>query len=242
MISKEECIRCNKRMRDFRIREMKKRKRDFVLMASIVLVVFGYLIWQVNRNIESEIAEASQIVYKPIFQEVPGEPIYLDKEIEVIDVRYKESMYNYIKMDLPTNANGEFKTYMDYRTITNKSSKQWHLQQLATTNENGFRVFNDKYLIAVGSYYSKEVGKEFRITLSDGITFNAIVGDLKMDKHTDSNNQYVPMNGNIIEFIVDIDKLDPLTARLGDVSNSGLKGKIVSIEEEVIQIEEANRN
>ena len=32
------------------------------------------------------------------------------------------------------------------------------------------------------------------------------------------------------------------TKRLGDVSNSGLKGKIVSIEEEVIQIKEANRN
>jgi len=59
----------------------------------------------------------------------------------------------------------------------------------------------------------------------------AMVGDIKMDIHTDANNQYIPINGNIIEFIVDTNKLDPKIKKLGDVSNSGLEGKIVMIEE-----------
>lgn len=238
MITKESCMQCSKRMREFRHNQRKKRRNDFILMATIVFVVFGYLIWQVNRNIEQDI----QVVYQPVLEEVPAELVFIDREVEIIDVQQKESMYIYNKKELPTNADGAFKTYMDYRTIKNQASKQWHLQQLATTNDEGFRVFNGKYLIAVGTYYSKDVGKEFRITLSDGLTFNAIVGDIKQDIHTDKNNQYVPKNGNIIEFIVDLDKLDPLTAKLGDVSNSGLKGKIVSIEEEVISLEKANRN
>ncbi len=238
MITKESCMQCSKRMREFRYNQRKKIRNDFILMATIVFVVFGYLIWQVNRNIEQDI----QVVYQPVLEEVPAELVFIDREVEIIDVQQKESMYIYNKMELPTNADGTFKTYMDYRTIKNQASKQWHLQQLAKTNDEGFRVFNGKYLIAVGTYYSKDVGKEFRITLSDGLTFNAIVGDIKQDIHTDKNNQYVPQNGNIIEFIVDLDKLDPLTKRLGDVSNSGLKGKIVSIEEEVISLEKANRN
>lgn len=52
-----------------------------------------------------------------------------------------------------------------------------------------------------------------------------------MDTHTDANNQYIPINGNIVEFIVDINKLDPTTKKLGDVSNLSFKGKIVRIEE-----------
>lgn len=60
-----------------------------------------------------------------------------------------------------------------------------------------------------------------------------MVGDIKQDIHTDANNQYVTMNGNIMEFIVDVDKLDELTKKLGDVSNSGLEGVIIKIEEVV---------
>jgi len=230
MISREDCMKCNRHMRGYKRNLARKQKKEFMIIAVMMFVVFGYLIWSVNRNMEDNL----QTIYQPVFKDIPAETI--------TNIEYIEDMYSYIEMGLPTGADGAFKTYMDYRKITNQSSKQWHLQQLAVTNDDGFRMFNGKYLIAVGSYYSKEVGKEFRITLADGFTFNAIVGDLKMDKHTDNNNQYMPENGNIVEFIVDVDKLDPLTKKLGDVSNSGLKGKIISIEEEVISLEKINRN
>ena len=229
----EECVTCKQRMRAFKIRQIKKQKKQFIFMMAMLLIVFGYLIWQVNRNIETDLAKEVEVrtVYKPIFTEVSAEPYQIGIEEGIIDVQVENTYYNYSLMELPNNTNGEFKTYMDYRKITNKSSKQWALQQLAQTDENGFRIFNGRYLVAVGTYYAKEVGKEMRITLEDGKEVRVIIGDIKQDIHTDKNNQYVPANGNIVEFIVDVDKLDPLTKKLGDVSNSGFEGEIAMIEE-----------
>lgn len=229
MYNYEECSVCQQKMRNFKIRRVQVQKRQFILMMVMLLIVFGYLIWQANRNIERELEVAT--VYKPIFTEVSAKPYQISEIEEIIDVQEDKELYIYNTLELPTEATGEFKTYMDYRKIKDKTSKQWNLQQLATTNEKGFRVFNGRYLVAVGSYYATEVGKELKITLDNGFVFYAMVGDIKMDIHTDANNQYVPINGNIIEFIVDIDKLDPKTKKLGDISNLGFEGKIVKIEE-----------
>ena len=229
MYNYEECSVCQQKMRNFKIRRVQAQKRQFILMMAMLLIVFGYLIWQVNRNIERELEVVT--MYKPIFTEVLPEPYQISKVEEIIDVQEDKELYSYNTLELPIEATGEFKTYMDYRKITDKTSKQWNLQQLATTNEKGFRVFNGRYLVAVGTYYATEVGKELKITLDNGFVFYAIVGDIKMDTHTDANNQYIPINGNIVEFIVDTNKLDPMTKKLGDVSNLGFKGKIIRIEE-----------
>lgn len=220
-------------MRDFKARQIQKQKRQFIFMMAVMVLVFGYLIWQVNRNIENDLAREVEVrtVYKPIFTEVSSQPYQISAVEEIIDVQEDKELYTYNTLELPAEATGEFKTYMDYRKIKDKTSKQWNLQQLATTNEKGFRVFNGRYLVAVGSYYATEAGKELKITLDNGFVFYVMVGDIKMDIHTDANNQYVPINGNIIEFIVDIDKLDPKTKKLGDISNLGFEGKIVRIEE-----------
>ncbi len=233
MYNYEECGACKQRMGDFRVRQIKKQRIQFTFMMAILLIFFVYLIWQVNRNIENDLEREVEVrtVYKPIFTEVSAEPYQISEVEEIIDIQEDKELYTYNTLELPTEATGEFKTYMDYRKITDKTSKQWNLQQLATTNEKGFRVFNGRYLVAVGSYYANEVGKELKITLDNGFVFYAMVGDIKMDIHTDANNQYVPINGNIIEFIVDIDKLDPKTKKLGDISNLGFEGKIVRIEE-----------
>lgn len=225
----EECKDCKLRMRNFRKRQIKNQNRQFIMMMGIMVLVFGYLIWQVNRNVERDMEVFKG--YQPVFTEVSANPIQIYTNDDKIDVQMKETPYKYELKELPKEATGEFKTYMDYRKITNKSSKQWALQQLAETNENGFRVFNGKYLVAVGTYYCKDVGKEMRITLEDGKEINVMVGDIKQDIHTDKNNQYMTDNGNIVEFIVDVDKLDPLTKKLGNVSNSGLEGSIAMIEE-----------
>lgn len=229
MYNYEECSVCQQKMRNFKIRRVQAQKRQFILMMAMLLIVFGYLIWQVNKNVERELEVVT--VYKPIFTEVSAEPYQISEIEEIIDVQEDKELYSYNTLELPAEATGEFKTYMDYRKIKDKTSKQWNLQQLATTNEKGFRVFNGRYLVAVGSYYANEVGKELKITLDNGFVFYAMVGDIKMDIHTDANNQYIPINGNIVEFIVDTNKLDPKTKKLGDISNSGFEGKIAMIEE-----------
>lgn len=142
-------------------------------------------------------------------------------------VEIEQIVYN--ELELPEEADGKFKTYMDYRKITDKTSKQWELQQRAWTEERGFRKIGEHFLVAVGTFYADEVGKELLIEFEDEQQIKAIVGDIKQDKHTDPTNRYVPVNGNIVEFIVDVEKLDPEVIRRGDVSLLGLNGKITSI-------------
>jgi len=225
----EECRECNKKMSAFKRNQIKKQRREMTGILIIMVLIFGYLVWQVNRNLEPNVIEA----IKPVYIETIQETEQLHSSYNIIGSHREIEGSGYISVGLPEDADGSFKTYMDYKKITNKSSRQWHLQQLAYTDSEGFRKFNDNYLVAVGTYYADEVGKEFRVTLDSGIVFHAMVGDIKQDIHTDANNQYVTMNGNIMEFIVDVDKLDELTRKLGDVSNSGLEGSIIKIEEVV---------
>ena len=225
----EECRECNKKMRAFKRNQIKKQRREIAGILVMMVVLFGYLIWQVNRNLEPNLIE----VIKPVYIETTQETDQILTEYNTIESYGEIEGSGYVSMGLPEDAGGSFKTYMDYKKITNKSSRQWHLQQLAYTDSAGFRKFNDSYLVAVGTYYADKVGKEFRVTLDSGIVFHAMVGDIKQDIHTDANNQYVTANGNILEFIVDIDKLDKLTKKLGNASNSGLEGSIIKIEEVV---------
>lgn len=124
-----------------------------------------------------------------------------------------------------------FKAYMDWQCITNVRSEQYKLQQEAITDENGLRVYDGCYMIALGTYYGT-VGDRFKITLDTGIEFEAIMGDVKDNRHTDETNRYVPSNGNLIEFIVETDDLPRLARRMGDVSyvDEFLEGCVEKIE------------
>lgn len=131
--------------------------------------------------------------------------------------------------DIDTSA----KRYMDYRTITSRSSMQWQLQQSATTDENGFRRYNSDYMIALGTYYTGyECGKRFRITLDTGESFEAITGDVKSDQHTDALHQH--RYGNVVEFIVDTECIPEMCRLMGDMSYAeavNFSGNIAKIEE-----------
>lgn len=131
------------------------------------------------------------------------------------------------------DTNSDFKTFMDYRCITSTGSAQYKLQHdgNATTNSEGFRMYNGEYMVAVGSYYSQKIGTRLRITLDTGKQFYAVVGDHKADIHTDELNQH--RNGNVVEFIVDQSKIPSICKKTGNMANApeaGLEGKVVAIE------------
>lgn len=126
------------------------------------------------------------------------------------------------------SANTGFKSYMDYRVLTNPRTGQYALQQKAYTDEQGFRIYDGCYMVALGTYYSQSVGQRFRITLEDGRSFMAITGDIKSDAHTDSLHQH--RHGNIVEFIVDQRRISKTCRRMGDMSYAGFSGRILSIE------------
>lgn len=150
----------------------------------------------------------------------------------------KEKDYTLEEMKVP-NCDTSFKAYMDYRCITNKASDQYKLQLSAWTDDMGLRRVDDYYLVAMGTYYSDNIGDKFRITLEGDKTFDVMIGDVKADIHTDKNNMYSPVynsdgsfkSANVIEFIIDKKTISKKVKLWGDVSAyDEFAGNIVKIE------------
>lgn len=125
----------------------------------------------------------------------------------------KSKKPKYTKMEVPKHNN--FKSYMGYRSITCKASKQYKLQQRAKTGKYGIRTIKGRYLIALGTYYTKNVGDKFDIKLSDGTILKCMIGDIKSDRHTDSKRQKQKYDGSIMEFITDPSKMPSYVKRAG---------------------------
>lgn len=109
------------------------------------------------------------------------------------------------------------KAYENYSAITNRYSKQYQLGVNAWTDDYGFRIYDNRYLIAVGTYFGAPVGQYIDVELENGVIIPCIVGDIKSDVDTDESNVYSLSCGCATEFIVDGWKIDPYTR--GDVSS-----------------------
>lgn len=102
-------------------------------------------------------------------------------------------------------GNSQKMTYMDYRAITDTSSKQYQLQQdpYCVVNEQGFLMYRDNwYVVAMGSYWGK-VGDKLVVHLENGEIIPVIIGDIKADRHTDEQNYAHASDGHVIEFLID---------------------------------------
>lgn len=124
---------------------------------------------------------------------------------------------SYESYDAPENSG--FKSFMDYRTITNIESQQYKLQQhYAYTGEHGIRMADGRYIVAIGTYFTPNVGQYFDIILENDTVIPCILGDQKADVDTDSNNIITKHNGCMSEFIVDSDMLNDDVKFYGDMS------------------------
>ncbi len=131
-------------------------------------------------------------------------------------------------MHVPSEISN-FKSYMDYRTITRGA--QLELQKQAYTDANGCRKVGNYFCIALGSYYGSEIGAKYRIHLSDGTSFLGILADQKADKDTNATNQYTIYNRDIIEFVVDTNCLPSAVQLSGSLSSlEKFEGKVVGID------------
>lgn len=131
----------------------------------------------------------------------------LEKQKELVLTIIKTEKEKLINVEVCSTST--FKSWMDYRAITSRSSIQYKLQTIATTNEHGFRVVDDKVLVAMGPQYGP-VGEEYTIIFSDGQTLEIMIGDIK---HEGCNSS---RDGSMIEFIVDRTLISPTARRLGN--------------------------
>lgn len=142
------------------------------------------------------------------------------KEISRVDIFEKQSESiesNFIELkDVPSNMF----CAMDYRKITNTASDQYKIQQKCVNNEYGIRMYDRYHMVALGSYFTRDLGDTYHVTLENGYEFDIMLGDYKDDGSTPCyGHPCVNYDGkscmNVIEFIID-DQAVPI-----EVMNAG---------------------
>ena len=108
------------------------------------------------------------------------------------------------------------KTFESYRLLT--AYDQGKFQKICTTDENGFRKYDDRYCVAVGTNFNMSIGQYFDVQLENGIIIKCVVGDIKADEHTDKTNTFTTHSWCCTEFIVDRKLIPKKVSTMGDVS------------------------
>lgn len=94
------------------------------------------------------------------------------------------------------------KTYMDYRAITNRSSKQYKYIQENMVIKDGLLYDKDGSIgVALGSWWG-DIGSKWTVELSNGETYDVVKIDEKSDNHTIDGCQHIG-DGSVIEFVID---------------------------------------
>lgn len=140
--------------------------------------------------------------------------------------------------NIPLHDNeSSFKSYMDYTTITDVTSKQYQLiySDSITVGDDGL-LYNGEYIgVALGSKFG-EIGDKFLITLNGGKQFKAIKVDEKDDSHTIDSCHHAN-DGSVVEFVINVDLAQqsyPLAIAMGDFDYiDKFNGTVVKIEREV---------
>lgn len=184
---------------------MNKKYKAFLITLIILIAIeaigFGFAITAAQSNNTNQ---QTKNIQKEIIEDGSAEQ---DKHT---DISYK----SYDVQD-----NNAFKSFMDYRTITDVSSKQYALQQYyAKTSSYGIRAVSNRFCIALGSYFSADIGQWVDLVLENGTVIRCIMADLKDDVDTDDANIATTANGCISEFIVDTPELDDSVKLHGNVS------------------------
>lgn len=208
-----------------------------ILTLIAIIAIFGYT----KLDYESRKTSSSISISKPVSivtstmpsqaATVTVEPLPTPEPIITPTTVVISLIPNYLQ--LPTGSTGEFKSIERASMITRKDSKQWYLQQLANTDNLGFRRFNEYYLVSMGTFYAKNIGQTFQIEFEERIIM-VMIGDVKRNIDT-IQEMYCRENGSIVEFIIDETVMSPDILYKGDVSSLGLWGKVISIEREVIE-------
>ena len=201
---------------------MKKKKIKVLLMVGFVIIFL--IAAQIVSETSKSVVEADNVV-----------PV---ETVETPDV--PKIKVEYTSLGVP-NIQSYLKTWMSYKAVTDKNSPHYKFINtygwvdsegfMRSDGERSLGIDDDYYLIALGSYYGTTIGTKYRITLDTGKVFYGALADCKADIHTNSTNQYIPMNGNVVEFLVDTATLNKDVKRMGSANvYMPLNGNVAKIE------------
>ena len=89
-------------------------------------------------------------------------------------------------------------------------------------------MVDDRYCVAMGSYWATEIGTKMDIYLETGEVLHVILGDTKQNCHTDSTHRYGSENHDVIEFIVDMSEVPNSVTNCGSY-NVIFEGKVCDV-------------
>lgn len=199
-------------------------EKEQVTVAGVPQVLYGgvaEVLAEETHNIENDMASYEQRQVQLTESSYRSESAEEKQRVGNTDKNKKKSKKKeYQSYMLPFYAGySGTKTYEKYCAITSRVSLQWELQQAASTDENGLRVVNDRYCVAIGSYFATEIGQYFDLVLENGTVIPCIMGDAKSDKHTDPEYHIFTVKSKCCsEFIVDAGILSEKLGSYGDVS------------------------
>lgn len=125
-----------------------------------------------------------------------------------------------------------FKPYTRYTAYNLKSSQQYKLQKAAwTETRTGIRIVTDpngvdRYCVALGTAWAggqpKHIGRCLDVYMENGAVLHCVLADVKRQEDTvDGANLYGKTNNDVLEFIVDGQKISQAVKTTGNVSNAG---------------------
>lgn len=147
----------------------------------------------------------------------------------------KLSKLNTTSLEIPYGDCSSF-MFMDYRTLTDTSSKQWELQQYAYDGDFGIREVDGCYCVALGTAYGS-IGDKFRVTTDRRNVYNVIMADAKGYGAVSYDGYYSwyhvcgDYRINLIEFVVNGDIIPNECWQMGEMGViDSIGGNVVSIE------------
>lgn len=151
-------------------------------------------------------------------------------------------------VNFPAGA-GQFKSFMDYKAITDKTTPNYnftHENANFHVGKSGLTYYQDgenSYpVVAVGSGISDKIGQLIEVTLDNQghpNTLRCVIGDQKDDDDTDPTTHTIHKNDHsVVEFLVDYDRLkeaNPTAVNMGDLtyldnSQFNLKGSVTKVQ------------
>ena len=152
-------------------------------------------------------------------------PTVKNTEVEIV----AEPEPQWVEMDVPSN--NSFKSYMGAHKITDTSSAQYQLKSEYLDSACGIKLVDDRYVIAIGTYYTETVGTRVDLVMENGEIVPCIVGDVKKNRDTDATNRQHNVDSSVVEFVVNADTLSSEAKSHGDCSwaDPRLMGEIKAI-------------
>ena len=183
---------------------MKKKDKLFLFCVMLLVILSTFCSWgwyehekkqeEINENIK-ELQRKTQELEDKYMSPYHFEP---DGSVEENDTPVVGSPIGETK-SVPSQ-NGFF-SYMDADCITSVGTEQYKQKSGYRLDSSGIWTYDGRWCIAVGSYYTNQVGQYIDIVLKNGTIITGILADCKSDKDTDSTRRQ-NANGSIVEFIV----------------------------------------